>query len=191
MNPPDAIKNIFPAVNELPLEKRLDKKILQKEYLINGEHRKWPGPFQEVLSPVCLNKNSVNEQVHIGSYPLLTEKEALNALDAAVRAYDYGRGKWPTMPVEQRIFCMEEFIFRMNEKKDEVVKILMWEIGKSWQDADKEFTRTVEYIRDTIGALKELDRNSSRLVIEQGIIGQIRRAPLGVVLCMGPLSLVH
>jgi glyceraldehyde-3-phosphate dehydrogenase (NADP+) len=188
MNPQDAIKNIFPVVNELPLEKRLGKKILQKEYLINGEQREWTGPFQEVLSPVCLNKNGRIEQVFIGSYPLLTEKEALEALDAAVSAYNHGRGKWPTMPVDQRIFCMEKFAFRMNEMKEEVVKILMWEIGKSWQEADKEFTRTIEYIRDTIGALKELDRNSSRLVIEQGIIGQIRRAPLGVVLCMGPYN---
>ena len=37
-------------------------------------------------------------------------------------------------------------------------------------------------------ALKELDRVSSRFVIQQGIIGQIRRAPLGVVLCMGPYN---
>lgn len=180
--------HIFPALNKIPSKFSLKKQINQKEYLINGELRKWPGPFQEVLSPVCLNKNGINEQVQIGSYPLLTEKEALNALDAAVRAYDHGRGKWPTMPVEQRISCMEDFIFRMNEKKEEVVKILMWEIGKSWQDAEKEVTRTVEYIRDTICALKELDRNSSRLTIEQGIIGQIRRAPLGVVLCMGPYN---
>ncbi len=33
-----------------------------------------------------------------------------------------------------------------------------------------------------------MDRNSSRMVIEQGIIGQIRWAPLGVVLCMGPYN---
>jgi hypothetical protein len=36
--------------------------------------------------------------------------------------------------------------------------------------------------------LKDLDRASSRFVIEQGVIGQIRRAPLGVVLCMGPFN---
>jgi glyceraldehyde-3-phosphate dehydrogenase (NADP+) len=188
MNRQDDIRNIFPVLNEITSKFTLPKKINQKEYLINGELRKWSGPFQNVLSPVYLNKNGINEPVQIGSYPLLTEKEAMDALDAAVRAYDHGRGKWPTMPVEQRISCMEEFIFRMNEKKDEVVKILMLEIGKSWQDADKEVTRTIDYIRDTIGALKELDRNSSRLTIEQGIIGQIRRAPLGVVLCMGPYN---
>ncbi|MCX7958177.1 MAG: aldehyde dehydrogenase family protein, partial [Deltaproteobacteria bacterium] len=40
----------------------------------------------------------------------------------------------------------------------------------------------------TIDALKELDRSASRFVINQGILAQIRRAPLGVVLCMGPYN---
>jgi len=43
-------------------------------------------------------------------------------------------------------------------------------------------------VRDTVRAVKELDRQSSRFVIEQGVIGQIRRSPLGVVLCMGPYN---
>ncbi len=64
----------------------------------------------------------------------------------------------------------------------------MWEIGKTLPDAEKEFDRTVDYIADTIDALKDLDRVASRFVIEQGVIGQIRRAPLGVVLCMGPYN---
>ena len=76
----------------------------------------------------------------------------------------------------------------MVARRAEVVRLLMWEIGKSLADSEKEFDRTVEYIRDTIDALKDLDRASSRFVIEQGIIAQIRRAPLGVVLCMGPFN---
>jgi glyceraldehyde-3-phosphate dehydrogenase (NADP+) len=183
-----SIANLFPVLKEVPEKIKLSGKISQKQYLVNGELREWTGPVQEVLSPVCIRKNGSFEQFNIGSYPLLSEKEALNALDSAVKAYNNGRGKWPTMSVEQRILCMEQFVFRMLETKDEVVKILMWEIGKSLQDSEKEFNRTTEYIRDTIDALKELDRNSSRLVIEQGIIGQIRRAPLGVVLCMGPYN---
>jgi glyceraldehyde-3-phosphate dehydrogenase (NADP+) len=90
--------------------------------------------------------------------------------------------------VEQRIRHMETFAFRMVEKRAEIVKLLMWEIGKSLADSEKEFDRTVDYIRDTIDALKDLDRSSSRFVIQQNVIGQIRRAPLGVVLCMGPFN---
>jgi glyceraldehyde-3-phosphate dehydrogenase (NADP+) len=64
----------------------------------------------------------------------------------------------------------------------------MWEIGKTLDDAGKEFDRTIEYVRNTIDALKELDRASSRFVIERGVIAQIRRAPLGATLCMGPFN---
>jgi glyceraldehyde-3-phosphate dehydrogenase (NADP+) len=64
----------------------------------------------------------------------------------------------------------------------------MWEVGKSLQDSEKEFDRTIKYINDTLAALKDLDRISSRFTIEEGIIGQIRRAPLVVVLCMGPFN---
>jgi glyceraldehyde-3-phosphate dehydrogenase (NADP+) len=92
------------------------------------------------------------------------------------------------MSVEERIRHVEAFAYRMQEQREEVVKLLMWEIGKTLPDAEKEFDRTVDYIRDTIDALKDLDRLSSRFVIEQGVIGQIRRAPLGVVLCMGPFN---
>ena len=53
----------------------------------------------------------------------------------------------------------------------------MWEICKSYDDSLKEFDRTIEYLNDTIDALKDLDRVSSRFVIEKGIIAQIRRAP--------------
>jgi acyl-CoA reductase-like NAD-dependent aldehyde dehydrogenase len=64
----------------------------------------------------------------------------------------------------------------------------MWEIGKTYADSEKEFDRTVEYIYATIDALKDVDRDSSRFTIEQGIAAQIRRSPLGVVLCMGPFN---
>jgi glyceraldehyde-3-phosphate dehydrogenase (NADP+) len=76
----------------------------------------------------------------------------------------------------------------MKEKREEVVRLIMWEIGKSLGDSRKEFDRTVDYIIDTIDALKDLDRVGSRFVIDQGVIGQIRRAPMGVVLCMGPFN---
>jgi acyl-CoA reductase-like NAD-dependent aldehyde dehydrogenase len=76
----------------------------------------------------------------------------------------------------------------MLAQKDIVVKLIMWEIGKSYADSIKEFDRTVEYIYATIDALKDLDRQSSRFEIEQGIVAQVRRSPLGVVLCMGPFN---
>ncbi|MGD9643371.1 MAG: NADP-dependent glyceraldehyde-3-phosphate dehydrogenase [Elusimicrobiales bacterium] len=181
------VLNIFPLEADVPKEARVTP-LEQKEYLVNGRIKAWSGPRHEVLSPVCLKGKKGQERVRLGSYPLMTEKEALEALDAAVKAYDEGRGLWPTLSTEARIAHMEDFVYRMKEKRAEVVKLLMWEIGKSADDSAKEFDRTVEYIVDTINALKELDRNSSRLSVTQGIMAQIKRAPLGVVLCMGPYN---
>ncbi len=155
---------------------------------MNGEIRVWEGSRQEVLSPVWVVGDTGPKPFFIGEYPLLTEAEAFQALDAAVAAYDHGRGLWPTLSVAERIDHMERFVFRMIEAKDRVVRFLMWEVGKSLQDSEKEFDRTIKYINDTLAALKDLDRISSRFTIEEGIIGQIRRAPMGVVLCMGPFN---
>ncbi len=77
---------------------------------------------------------------------------------------------------------------RWSAQRRQVVELIMWEIGKSFADSEKEFDRTVEYIKATIHALKELDNGNSRFVVVEGTIGQIRRTPLGVVLCMGPFN---
>jgi glyceraldehyde-3-phosphate dehydrogenase (NADP+) len=185
---PEQLKTLFPIENNLPAELLINEPISQTEYLVNGELRQWQGPVQEVLSPVCVQTSTGLVRKKVGSYPLLTEEAVLEALEAAVKAYDNGKGLWPTLPVEQRISRIEEFVIGFKTKRSEIVKLLMWEIGKSYQDSIKEFDRTVEYIIATIDALKDLDRVSSRFVIEQGIIGQIRRAPLGVTLCMGPFN---
>ena len=181
------IMNLFPEESEIPEAYRFDR-LEQREYLINGELHAWEGELQEVLSPICIKTNGAISQKVMGGYPLQTEKEANQALEAAVKAYDNGHGYWPTLSVEARIMHVEEFTYRMKEKRTEIINMLMWEIGKNLKDSEKEFDRTVEYIVDTIDALKDLDRISSRFSIEQGIIGQIRRAPLGVVLCMGPFN---
>lgn len=188
MNSTAKIAALFPREGEIPDEVRLPGPVEQRECLIDGEFLSWEGPVEEVLSPVCLATSSGPSRHAIGSFPLVSEQVALQALDAAARAYDGGRGKWPTLPVGERIRAVREFACRMKERRSDVAKLLMWEIGKPLKDAEKEFDRTVEYIDDTIDALKELDRASSRFVIQQGIIGQIRRGPLGVALCMGPYN---
>jgi len=182
------INGIFPNLNDIPEKYRLKTKIEQKEYLINGEIHLWNGNTIDAYSPICYMESGSVKQAIIGSYPSMTEKEALEALSSSVNAYDNGRGKWATMSVADRIKHVENFIFLMQEKRDEVVKLIMWEIGKTLKDAEKEFDRTIVYVRDTIDSLKDLDRVSSKFTITDGIIAQIRRAPLGVVLCMGPYN---
>lgn len=182
------LEQLFPNQSQIPAEFDLTEPLEQKEYLVNGEMRAWTGKSQDVWSPIYIRTDKGLEQKRIGSYPITDASDAMEVLYAGVKAYSNGRGEWPSMTVSKRIECVEKFTQKMIQKRSEVVKLLMWEIGKSLTDSQKEFDRTVQYMYDTISALKDIDRTSSTFLIEEGIIGQVRRSPLGVVLCMGPFN---
>jgi glyceraldehyde-3-phosphate dehydrogenase (NADP+) len=184
----EQLDSLFLTEEQIPTAFNLAAEVNQREYLSNGEMLPWDGDVHTVLSPICIKTANGLQRKVIGTYPLCDAKEAKAALDAAVTAYNNGRGEWPTMSVAKRIECVEKFTHAIIEKKQEVVKLIMWEIGKTIGDSTKEFDRTIEYIQATIDALKDLDRQSSGFTMEQGIVAQVRRSPLGVVLCMGPFN---
>ena len=178
----------FPTEEEIPLMYSKELQCEQRYFLCNGELHPWQGAMEPVYSAVMYQKEGSLHRVYLGSTPVLGEKESMEALEAAHLAYDQGRGEWPTMSVKKRIACMQHFMKLMKLQREKVVCYLVMEIGKNRKDAEKEFDRTTDYIADTIEALKNLDRTSSRLQKEQGIYAQIRRGPLGVVVCMGPYN---
>jgi aldehyde dehydrogenase (NAD+) len=183
------LTSLFPLESEIPAEHRLAGEIDQRVTLVSGELKKWEGPVQTVVSPVHIRgADGSLKALRLGSVPTGGIPEAEEALDAAVAAYDSGRGVWPTMTVAERIACMQTFTKEMVARRTEIVRLIMWEIAKSLPDSEKEFDRTVDYIRATIDALRDLDNSASRFTIVEGTIGQIRRTPLGVVLCMGPYN---
>lgn len=173
----------MPEAFRVPFGKHYDT------YLLNGELKKWTGEVSDVYSPIYTqDKEGKMGPTLLGTLPVMGESDALAALDAANEAFKNGTGLWATMKVKDRIRCVEKFTSLMQEKRDEVVNFIMWEIGKTLPDAQKEFDRTVEYIYDTIEELKELDRGSARVQLQSEVYAQIRRGPLGVVLCLGPYN---
>ena len=165
------------------------KPLKWNQYLINGTIETWEGDFEEVYSPMGrVSKDGTTERVYLGSSPTLDEGSGLKALQAAKSAYNNGRGYWPTAGASARIAAMEKFVAIMKEKREEVSELLMWEIAKNKSAAYKEFDRTVDYIYDTIEEYKELQRRGSHVASKDGVISQIRRGPLGVVLCLGPYN---
>ncbi|MGC4128341.1 MAG: NADP-dependent glyceraldehyde-3-phosphate dehydrogenase [Bergeyella sp.] len=160
----------------------------QTEYLVDGDFKQWNGDFKNVFSAIKANNNGTMEDIYLGKIPNAGLDEAMECLDAADRAYDNGFGYWPTLSVAERIKHVEVFIKEMVGLREQIVQLLMWEIGKNRADSEKEFDRTVAYIYDTINALKDLDRKSASFTMESGIIGQIRRSPLGITLCIGPYN---
>ena len=154
------------------------------EYLINGKIKKWKGATSEVYSVIPTE----GQPTLLGTIPDMETDTALEALEAAEKAFNRGQGLWPTMKVGERLKCMETFVEKMKTHREEVVKLLMWEICKNKSDSYKEFDRTVDYIYDTIDAYKNLDRKGAKFDMQGGVYAHIRRGPLGVVLCLGPYN---
>ena len=171
---------------EIPENYKITSLLHQNTYLVDGELKKWEGPTTEVFSTISSTDNY--KPTLLGTIPSLGEKEAMGALDAALKAYGKGQGAWPTMKVVDRISCMERFVEQMKTKRDEVVTFLMWEIGKTLSSSQKEFDRTVDYIYDTIEDYKQIDRDSAKFEKKDGVYAHIRRGPLGTVLCLGPYN---
>jgi glyceraldehyde-3-phosphate dehydrogenase (NADP+) len=183
------LKDLYPRIEDIPAEHHLAGQVHQDTVLVNGELRAWTGARQKVVSPIHVrDDDGALKAVELGSIPQGGIPEAEEALAAAVAAYDSGRGTWPTMKVADRIACMQEFTRQMVARRGEIVRLIMWEIAKSLPDSEKEFDRTVDYMRATMDALRTLDNDNSRFQVVDGTIGQIRRTPLGVVLCMGPYN---
>ena len=177
-----------PNTSEIP-EAYSPKLTTFNQYLVDGKLKTWNGKMAEVYSTIR-TENEKGEMVPtlLGSVPDMESAPALEALESAKRAFDRGKGQWPTMRVRERLTCLERFADKMKLHREEIVKLLMWEIGKTLADSEKEFDRTVDYIYDTINAYKKLDQKSAKFEKEGDIHAHIRRSPLGVVLCLGPYN---
>ena len=124
-------------MNTIPQEFQINELLNQDTYLVDGELKKWTGPTTPVYSTISSTENY--EPTLLGTIPFMGEEDAMKALEAADAAFLNGQGLWPTMKVADRIKCMEDFVTKMKATRSEVVKFLMWEIGKTLGDSEKEF----------------------------------------------------
>ena len=175
-------------IAEIPKEVQVTPHVCDR-YLVDGELKTWKGNTTEVFSTIkSPNGSGEMAPTLLGSIPDMETPDALEGLNAAEKAFKRGQGLWPTMRVGERLKCMETFVEKMKLHREEVVKLLMWEICKNKSDSYKEFDRTVDYIVDTIEAYKNLDRKGAKFDKQGSVYAHIRRGPLGVVLCLGPYN---
>jgi glyceraldehyde-3-phosphate dehydrogenase (NADP+) len=128
----DKIEHIFPDESAIPDKWRMTSSVRQRRFLAGGRLVEWDGPFQEVLSPIRTPGPSGPVPKVIGTYPLLTTKESMAALGEAVTAYGRGTGVWPAIPVARRIGHLRRFMAGLEEKRDEIIRLLMWETAKTF-----------------------------------------------------------
>ena len=119
MDVQEKIGALFPAAGDIPAEFQIAEPITQEVYLADGELKPWHGPWQEVFSPVHVTEGTELSPKFLGRYPLMPTAKAEEIMAAAVRAYDNGRGLWPTISVRERIRHTENLstVSERNGKK--------------------------------------------------------------------------
>lgn len=151
---------------------------------LGGKISPHTGDLEDVHSPIL---NSIGEKYAIGRLAQMHEPESLLAVESAQGAWRCGQGLWPQMSMEQRIAVVEDLVRHLMLRRTEIVDILTWEICKSTKDAAMEFDRTMLFIDATIKELRSQVAQSSWETVS-GVIGRFKRAPIGVMLCLGPFN---
>lgn len=158
-----------------------------KEF-IGGEIRAWNGKTVDVTSPII--DETTGARTVIGKIADMTGDDALKALEHAMRAWDNGRGAWPQLSGWERIEIVKKIQAEIKQRRSEIINVLIWEICKSVEDATSEFDRTMEFIDASIDAYTATLQGSSGGAWKtvNGIMASIRKAAIGIMLCLGPFN---
>lgn len=155
---------------------------------MGGEILPWSGRLLDVTSPIINEATGV--RTIIGKIADMTGDDALKALEHAIGAWNNGRGTWPQMSGWERIEIIKRIQSDIKLKRDEIIEVLTWEICKSIDDAASEFDRTMEFIDASIDAYTATlnGSNGGAWKTVNGIMASIRKAAIGIMLCLGPFN---
>jgi len=185
----ETLADLFPHPDDVRGEWRHAADDTGRTLLLDGRLVRWDGPTVDLASAVSLrDADGRLSSLQLGPAALADADAGRQATQAASRAWRGGRGEWPRASVAERVACVEAFLGRAAPLRERVARTLMWEIGKPYGDCLAEFDRTIRYVEDTIAALSEMEQVAASPVRDGGFTARIRRAPLGVCLCMGPYN---
>ncbi len=149
--------------------------------LINGE---WVGSKDnksiEIYSPL---DNSL-----LGSVPAMSKEEVDNVINIAKEA----QKKWSKVPMSERAEILYKAADILVEKSEEIVEIMIREIGKDRKSSKSEALRTADFIRFTADTAKNISGESipgdTFPGFKRNKISVVSREPLGVVLAISPFN---
>ena len=156
--------------------------------LIAGELFSAAPDTRKVFSPILLRTESGLADRALFNVPAVDSSVAMQALQAARDCYGFGNGTWPQKSPAQRAAAVSRMIGALESQKARIALAEMWEIAKPYSSCISEIDRTIAYVEATLteylqqdGRCDDCERISGTTVIN-------RRAPLGVVLVMGPYN---
>lgn len=144
---------------------------------------------KDVLGCCTSPSKGVLEPAVIGAMPQFSTDDTNTVIAEAKAAWNGGSGIWPQMSLADRITAIEKVLKGLQEKRSEIVHLLMWEIGKNLKDAQSEFDRTIQFAEQVIQVLKtDSDYNTKWQGIGSSVKAFVRRAAIGIIMCLGPYN---
>lgn len=128
------------------------------------------------------------QQELIGKIPQMSTKLTFEVLEDAKQAWKGGSGVWPQMSLGERVQAIENFLEELQKQRDAIVTTLMWEIGKNVKDAESEFDRTVAFCKQVIAVIRNDPDYASSWQTVGSTKAFIRRAAIGIIMCLGPMN---
>ena len=128
------------------------------------------------------------DQSIIGRVQAISKEEA----DAAIAATKAAQKGWADTDLFKRADLLNKWADQLETDVDAIAQIIMQEVGKTWNDAVKEVTRTAEFIRYTVQEfIHTNDTAMSGANYPGGSKNKfaiIKRIPLGTVLAISPFN---
>ena len=142
-------------------------------FFINGEWRTGSGKGEDVLNPA-------NESV-LAFLPHATEKDLDDALESAQKGFKI----WRDTPVQKRASILNKTADLIEERTNQISRIITLEQGKPLREAKGEILRTIETFR--WNAELGIDNLEKRSVLRpNGLRQSVRVEPVGVALGLTP-----
>jgi glyceraldehyde-3-phosphate dehydrogenase (NADP+) len=93
----------------------------------------------------------------VGSIPQFMDDDAVHMINEASKYYNGGTNKWTAQTtLQERVQMIRNVLADLNRNRDEIIRILMWEISKNYDDAAAEIDETLEFFDQLVlTALKD------------------------------------
>lgn len=173
-----------------------DAPFVNPQVLVDGKVIPLEGyPNEDDSSTPTWSIQGCCSQKSIGELPQMSTTQSKSVLQNAIKGWNKGQGTWTQMSLADRIVHIRKFVSELMKEREEIIRVLMWEIGKNYPDAKSEFDRTISFIEQSIDAIEKVANDNNNDYNVQSTFTKIgstnvfkRRNGFGIILCLGPYN---
>jgi len=153
------------------------------KFICDGKVIDYDGYKQECYSPI----NKAGSSIKIGTLTEMDSKTVLHMLNNARTAWGRGLGQWPHRTnSKDRLEIIKELILLLRRKREEIIRVIMWDICKSFKNASDEYDLTLNFMETLVSEYScKLNQQHEWSFISScaGMPTRTNHSPVGIVLC--------